>query len=129
LLIVGLVQEKGFAQVNKTHHVISSTLNMRSGAGVENEKVHTFKQYDNLTPLEFTANGWAMVIHNNLTEIVSAKYLKVGKAVVSTSSYRTGAICRDGTHSSTTGKGACSHHGGVSRWLYGENKSVRIVYD
>lgn len=31
---------------------------------------------------------------------------------------RTGAICRDGWHSSATGRGACSHHGGVSYWLY-----------
>ena len=30
---------------------------------------------------------------------------------------RTGAVCRDGTHSSATGSGACSHHGGVSYWL------------
>lgn len=31
---------------------------------------------------------------------------------------RTGAICRDGTRSSATGRGACSHHGGVDHWLY-----------
>lgn len=31
---------------------------------------------------------------------------------------RTGAICRDGTKSSATGSGACSHHGGVAQWLY-----------
>ncbi len=32
--------------------------------------------------------------------------------------YRTGAICRDGWHSYATGRGACSHHGGVDYWLY-----------
>lgn len=31
---------------------------------------------------------------------------------------RTGAICRDGWRSYATGRGACSHHGGVSYWLY-----------
>ena len=31
---------------------------------------------------------------------------------------RVGAICRDGTRSYATGRGACSHHGGVSQWLY-----------
>jgi hypothetical protein len=31
---------------------------------------------------------------------------------------RTGATCNDGSHSSATGKGACSHHGGVAVWLY-----------
>lgn len=30
---------------------------------------------------------------------------------------RTGAICKDGTSSAATGRGACSHHGGVARWL------------
>jgi len=31
---------------------------------------------------------------------------------------RRGAICRDGTSSGATGRGACSHHGGVDHWLY-----------
>lgn len=31
---------------------------------------------------------------------------------------RTGAICKDGWISSATGRGACSHHGGVRTWLY-----------
>ncbi|MBQ3320861.1 G5 domain-containing protein [Candidatus Saccharibacteria bacterium] len=31
---------------------------------------------------------------------------------------RTGAICKDGWHSTATGRGACSHHGGVLYWLY-----------
>jgi len=31
---------------------------------------------------------------------------------------RIGAICRDGWRSNATGRGACSHHGGVSYWLY-----------
>jgi len=30
---------------------------------------------------------------------------------------RYGAICKDGTQSSATGRGACSHHGGVAYWL------------
>jgi len=31
---------------------------------------------------------------------------------------RIGAICCDGTRSYATGRGACSHHGGVCKWLY-----------
>lgn len=31
--------------------------------------------------------------------------------------YRSGAICRDGWRSSATGRGACSHHGGVAYWI------------
>lgn len=30
---------------------------------------------------------------------------------------RSGAICNDGWHSTATGRGACSHHGGVKYWL------------
>jgi uncharacterized protein YraI len=33
------------------------------------------------------------------------------------SGQRYGAICRDGTRSNATGRGACSHHGGVAQWL------------
>lgn len=33
------------------------------------------------------------------------------------SSYRSGAICRDGWRSNATGRGACSHHGGVDYWI------------
>jgi hypothetical protein len=36
----------------------------------------------------------------------------------SSSGARTGAICNDGSRSSATGRGACSHHGGVAEWLY-----------
>jgi hypothetical protein len=35
------------------------------------------------------------------------------------SNVRTGAICNDGSPSNATGRGACSHHGGVAYWLYG----------
>jgi hypothetical protein len=31
---------------------------------------------------------------------------------------RIGARCNDGTRSSATGRGACSHHGGVDYWIY-----------
>lgn len=30
---------------------------------------------------------------------------------------RIGAVCNDGTRSSATGSGACSHHGGVKEWI------------
>ncbi len=31
---------------------------------------------------------------------------------------RVGAVCCDGSRSYATGRGACSHHGGVCQWLY-----------
>lgn len=36
--------------------------------------------------------------------------------------YRVGAECWDGTFSSATGRGACSWHGGVKRWIYNTDK-------
>lgn len=30
---------------------------------------------------------------------------------------RTGAVCNDGTTSTATGSGACSHHQGVDHWI------------
>lgn len=35
-----------------------------------------------------------------------------------TTGQRTGAVCNDGTTSTATGSGACSHHHGVSYWTY-----------
>ena len=31
---------------------------------------------------------------------------------------RIGAVCNDGWRSYATGRGACSHHGGVDYWIY-----------
>ncbi|MCM4150028.1 DUF3761 domain-containing protein [Arenibacter sp. N53] len=40
------------------------------------------------------------------------------KTKTNTTKIRIGAVCNDGTTSRATGRGACSHHGGVSYWLY-----------
>src|SRR5690606_25566474 len=36
---------------------------------------------------------------------------------------RVGAVCSDGRNSRATGRGACSHHGGVSRWKHRETQT------
>jgi hypothetical protein len=33
---------------------------------------------------------------------------------------RVGAVCNDGSSSGATGRGACSHHGGVQCWKYSD---------
>lgn len=55
----------------------------------------------------------------------STNYKKVEKKQTQTETkkkygQRIGARCCDGTRSSATGSGACSHHGGVCEWLYSE---------
>jgi uncharacterized protein YgiM (DUF1202 family) len=69
---------------------------------------------------------WAKVSYGTKKGYVLARYIKKGKAIVTTYETRTGAVCRDGTSSSATGRGACSHHGGVSYWKTRKRKRVRI---
>jgi hypothetical protein len=38
--------------------------------------------------------------------------------------YRVGAKCCDGTNSKATGRGACSHHGGVKYWKMSDKTTV-----
>jgi hypothetical protein len=42
-----------------------------------------------------------------------------------TERYRVGAVCNDGTTSTATGSGACSHHGGVLCWQYSDGTCTR----
>jgi hypothetical protein len=39
--------------------------------------------------------------------------------------HRIGAACKDGTSSTATGSGACSHHGGVSCWQYSDGTCTK----
>jgi hypothetical protein len=39
--------------------------------------------------------------------------------------HRVGATCSDGTSSSATGSGACSHHGGVACWQYSDGTCTK----
>jgi hypothetical protein len=39
--------------------------------------------------------------------------------------HRIGAVCNDGTTSTATGSGACSHHGGVSCWQYSDGTCTK----
>jgi hypothetical protein len=41
-------------------------------------------------------------------------------AAVTEQIHRIGATCRDGSESGATGRGACSHHGGVRCWKYSD---------
>jgi hypothetical protein len=38
---------------------------------------------------------------------------------------RVGAECNDGTQSSATGSGACSHHKGVKCWIYDDGTCTK----
>jgi len=42
--------------------------------------------------------------------------------------YRVGAECCDGWDSDATGRGACSHHGGVKYWIYYDDETDEYSY-
>jgi uncharacterized protein YgiM (DUF1202 family) len=129
LLIFGfLLVINSFAQEGKTYYVKTNTLNLRTAPNTDSEIKIKLKQYDNIILLEDSINtGWYKVKLGSEEGYVHSNYVKKGKAVTSTYSYRVGAVCKDGTSSSATGRGACSHHGGVSRWLTESKSNVRIV--
>lgn len=122
ILIGALMSVATYAQVSGTYYVSSSSLNLRSAPTTSSEILERLDQYTNVEIIE-DQQGWAKISVNGREGYVSQDYLKKGRAVVELG-YRTGARCRDGSYSSATGRGACSHHGGVANWIYKE--TVRI---
>lgn len=114
-ILLGLLLLSSVA-VGQTYYVSATSLNLRSSASAESKVLETLSQYSNVELIE-DGTEWVKVKYGGKTGYAFKRYLKKGKAITSTSSYRTGAICRDGTRSSATGRGACSHHGGVSSWV------------
>jgi len=111
------------ALVGQSYYVSSNSLNLRVSPSTESKSIQTLSQYDNVTMLE-ESGEWFKVKFGDKTGYASKNFLKEGKAITSISSYRIGATCKDGTSSSATGRGACSHHGGVSSW---RTKSTKVL--
>ena len=126
LLLAGLISFQLTAQTG-SYYVSSKSLNLRSTPNQEAEVVKKLKQYDNLKVVQSSESNWVKVSYNSTEGYVWKSYLKKGRAIVSSYEVRTGARCKDGTSSSATGRGACSHHGGVSYWKTRTERSVRIV--
>ena len=119
-----------YSQQGKTYHVTSSTLNLRQKANTNSKVVDKLSLYDNVVIVDSASQlGWLRVIAKNKEGFVYGQYIAKGKCVVSIYEVRTGAVCRDGSTSNATGRGACSHHGGVNYWLTRANKSISIIED
>lgn len=81
-----------------------------------------------LTTANFAKRHWFAVAIVALAGIIAAPRIIDGLTPVavlaeryherSKYEYRVGAICNDGWQSGATGRGACSHHGGVKEWIY-----------
>ena len=131
LIILCLVFSiSSYAQAGKTYHVSSTSLNLRVEPSTSSQVIDKLSLYDNVVLLsDSTSADWYKVRFDDKEGYVAKQYVSKGKTVVTTYEIRTGAVCRDGTSSSATGRGACSHHGGVSYWTTKTQKSMRIVED
>jgi uncharacterized protein YgiM (DUF1202 family) len=115
-------------QKNITYHVAAKSLSLKSEANINGETLKQLKQYDNLRLQEsITGKEWVKVKFKSQEGYVATKSIKDGEAVVTYSTVRTGAVCRDGSSSQATGRGACSRHGGVSRWKSKRQQRVTII--
>lgn len=130
LIFLALIPLCVLGQVGKTYHVSSQKLNLRSEPNSQSEIIDKLEIYDNVVMINDTIDsGWYQVNFEGTIGYVAAPNLKKGKCKVSYYTVRTGAVCKDGTHSTATGRGACSHHGGVSYWKTKQQKSINIVED
>jgi len=60
-----------------------------------------------------------------LFTVVLASVMTFGGLQAQTARHRIGATCNDGTTSTATDSGACSHHGGVSCWQYSDGTCTK----
>lgn len=60
-----------------------------------------------------------------LFTVTLASLMAFGGIQAQTTRHRIGAMCKDGTTSTATGSGACSHHGGVSCWQYSDGTCTK----
>ena len=60
-----------------------------------------------------------------LFTVVLASVMVFGGSGAQSDRHRIGAICNDGTESTATGSGACSHHGGVNCWKYSDGTCTK----
>lgn len=111
------------AQSSINYYVVSSSLNLRQQPNSKSEIVVKLKRYDNVKAVGKSNEGWIKVRYNRFEGYVFAKYIKKGRSVISNYVVRNGAK----SNSSATGRGACSHHGGVSYWITSKRSNVRIV--
>jgi hypothetical protein len=60
-----------------------------------------------------------------LFTVVLASVMAFGGTAAQGDRHRIGAMCNDGTISTATGSGACSHHDGVSCWQYSDGTCTK----
>lgn len=116
-----------FLGQSANYYVTAKQLNLRIEASESAASLKLLERYQNLQVVDSTSfSGWTKVKMGEQIGFVSSAYISAGKAVIQSYQTRIGATCRDGSRSRATGRGACSHHGGVEQWLYDEQEKVFI---
>jgi hypothetical protein len=64
-------------------------------------------------------------INKVFAAVVLVSMLAISALQAQSDRHRVGAMCNDGTESSATGSGACSHHGGVQCWEYSDGTCTK----
>lgn len=130
ILLSGFTTD-GLCQQTKSetsYYVSAKETILYSDSSLSAKVLGQLKQHDNLILLQKATDWFKVRLAETKTEgFVRAKSVKRGKAVWESSRYRVGAVCKDGSRSSATGRGACSWHGGVSRWLYNTRSWAKII--
>lgn len=93
-------------RITNVQNVIDDIENRINSQSTQNSSNENYNEYDNQNVKTSYPSYQSTNSYNN--QQTKSNY----------SARRTGAICRDGTRSYATGRGACSHHGGVSEWIY-----------
>ncbi len=114
-----------FESTNQNDNTIASGTNRVSVTGVNGERTIT----DEVTYVKNVETA-RKEVKNEITKAPVTQVTLVGTYIAPVvqapapvyvapqPSVRIGATCNDGSHSTATGSGACSHHGGVAVWLY-----------
>lgn len=127
-LFLGLTLSLSAQQpVKNYYHSTQNKVELKESKLTTSKAIKTLNKYDNVIVLNDSIDdNWYYVKFANSEGFIQKNLVKEGKAIVSNNTYRIGATCKDGTSSSATGRGACSHHGGVARWRTTTKKSVYI---
>jgi uncharacterized protein YgiM (DUF1202 family) len=116
------------SESGKSYHVNTTTLSLRSTTSPTAEVVRQLKQDENLILLEeMEGTQWVKVQYKKLKGYVLAQSISKGKTEVTYYTVKIGANCKDGSSSKATGRGACSHHGGVRSWKTRREKKVSVI--
>lgn len=65
------------------------------------------------------------VVCRVLLAVALASVMALSGSQAQSTRHRIGAMCQDNTTSTATGRGACSHHGGVSCWRYSDGTCTK----